>query len=238
MFDLKIAQLACTFLTALQNKRLDNRSVLITQKNVFGIEYALFRSDYGNILCFSGVNEMSDLQYLYDFRYRKRSEGGVLSGLRSAFSMIAADLSNINCEIICGYSMGGVLATFFSFYSKWVIPTYLFGSPRPGDQNFADSYNDKLLSVTYRISTVGDPIGHVPVTGWHIGNPIILSETKILDRQSEWANLVAQNFFDDPKFALINPLLLFLAWKRQGRYHDLNYYNLLLKGLLDRDEDQ
>lgn len=227
----------CANYTKITHEKLEAKTPeeLFFKITIDNVEIALFDNIiYGYILVFSGFNSLQDISNLIDFRYRRRSEGGVFSSLRSVYSNINKQLitilekNNINEVIVTGYSMGAILATFFTYYSDIKVTNcYLFGSPRAGDENFSNSYNDKFLDITYRVTVAGDFVSHLPVNGWHIGNPIILD-----GKERQWKEIVQNTFFDDPKFLFLTPLIIFtfgilIKLKLIENKHDLkNYVNL------------
>ena len=251
-FDRKLAETCAKYLLFMQDKTGKTmplcKDTIVRRWDIEGIQFTLFKDlsqdavpNY--ILAFPGLNEQSDIQYLVDYRYRKRSEGGVFSSLRSVFSRIVGALNHqesfcIGDDVtITGYSMGAVLAVFTAYYwGKSIIDNvYLFGAPRPGDENFSNSYDDHLYDRTYRISMPGDFVTHTPVNGWHVGQPIVLKPDSIEFGAKHWTDLVDRNWFDNPKLFWLTPMVLTLWWTMVTigvleNAHDLQEYHNSLKG--------
>lgn len=244
MYDPKLSAICCEYLQVVHNKRypLTEQPESFILQTLLGVEIGLFKpADSNPILVFSGVNSLQDSAAVSNFTYRLRQEGGVFSSIRTIYSNIHLELIRIikaaigeDTEIIvCGYSMGAVLASFFVYNSGLkVSDCYLFGSPRPGDENFSNSYNEKYLDITHRVTVPGDFITHLPVTGWHIGKPHLIGEH---NHYEAWSNLVRNTLFDDPKFLLLTPLVLLtfallIKLKVIENKHDLSLYSKMLKG--------
>lgn len=149
--------------------------------NVDNISFGVVGIEDEVILAFSGINQIEDLFFLTDYQIRKRSEGGIISSVRSFYSRIKLIIDHLFQEykitLVTGYSLGAVIATYSAYYQavrQIDVPfeVYLFGSPRSGDENFSNSYDDLLRAQTYRVSTEGDVITHLPLYGWHVGQSI------------------------------------------------------------------
>lgn len=212
---------------------------IVQRWDVDGIEFAIFRDPLYvppvHILVFPGLNDRDELKHLMNCRYRQRSEGGVFSSLRSAFCRIQRVLETglrleieITRLVITGYSTGAVLATYAAFY--WAMgaveSVYLFASPRPGDENFNNSYDDELYELTYRVCLPGDVITHVPVNGWHVGQPILLHKSIEYGTERSW--------FDHPFLWWLTPAVLSVWWASVlsgfvENWHNLHVYYRLLK---------
>lgn len=101
------------------------------------------------------------------------TEGNALRGeLNSTISQLANENYAPENLYICGHSLGGALATLSALDITVIneklklfknIYVYTFGSPRVGDQEFADNYN-KLLPYTLRVTNIRDVVAEVPLS--------------------------------------------------------------------------
>jgi triacylglycerol lipase len=108
----------------------------------------------------------------------RRWPGRVHHGFAAAFRKLASagklTISTTKPLWITGHSQGGAIATLASMRltSCTLQPVYTFGSPRVGDQAFADAYTP----VQYRVVNQEDPVPHVPTPlhFHHVGQQYML----------------------------------------------------------------
>ena len=94
--------------------------------------------------------------------------------------------------IFSGHSLGGGLATIASVYyglkyPDTIISCITFGSPRVGDQKFANIFNS-IVTNTYRFVNDNDPIPCIP-TAWrfrHVEGCIWLYQDQVMNEITAW----------------------------------------------------
>lgn len=138
-------------------------------------------------------NIQTDLyQTLVPFVTTMNTKTNISKGFFNAWAGIRNDVLSLISKIqptniyLTGHSLGGALATLAAFEIKYYqhqipynVVVYTFGSPRVGDIAFASMYN-KLVSKSYRVHNLGDPIPHFPTTyqGYqHVSELVLLSST-------------------------------------------------------------
>lgn len=150
---------------------------------------SLYISFRGTIL--DETNIQTDLyQTLVPFVTTMNAKTNISQGFFNAWAGIRNDVLSVISKIqptnvyLTGHSLGGALATLAAFEIKYYqrqipynVVVYTFGSPRVGDIGFASMYN-KLVSKSYRVHNLGDPIPHFPTTyqGYqHVSELVLLS---------------------------------------------------------------
>lgn len=137
--------------------------------------------------------------------------------VRAAIFQIFDLLFSIDCEnkgpwtiYVTGHSLGGALATLFSFelgrmisYSsekpQLSIRTYLYGAPRVGNRVFAKLYN-QYVPYCYRITNRRDIVPRLPRSFklsefeyTHIGKTVMLQNKESVDTPELWIEGEAGN---------------------------------------------
>jgi hypothetical protein len=105
---------------------------------------------------------------------------------------------------VTGHSLGGALATLFSYELSVRLPTdniqlINFGSPRVGDAIFQKNFDSKVNLFCLRVTNHRDPITVLPIWGYtHVGQEVLLSrlprccifcEDTLLKRYNPWDHL-------------------------------------------------
>ena len=106
---------------------------------------------------------------------------------------------------VTGHSLGGALAALIANHIITELPVgvgavYTFGMPRPGNQVFADRYNEKLGSRTYRLVHGLDIVPTVAPTELGFSHLGRLLQCERLGRFDK-ANLASDTSSDLPLFA-------------------------------------
>jgi predicted lipase len=75
--------------------------------------------------------------------------------------------------VLTGHSLGAAVATisgaYFRSVLKYSCDIYTYGSPRVGNDHFANFVSQTNMGQTYRVTHVDDPIPHLPPGGWLTG---------------------------------------------------------------------
>ena len=124
---------------------------------------------------------------------------GFQDALESAAQGLTAIVKKFGSESkkiwITGHSFGGALASLYGGVltreHHQVYGIYTFGSPRPGDENFAASLNSAVIGPHYRIANEGDIVVHLPPEPFysHAGKRIILKRDKRETSKESWLQL-------------------------------------------------
>lgn len=94
-----------------------------------------------------------------------------------------------------GHSLGGAQCSLYAAMLKengyLVYGVYTFGSPRPGNSEFADALDASVDGPHYRVVNDGDIVPHVPPEPFysHSGKRIILQKTRRTTSKSAWKKL-------------------------------------------------
>jgi triacylglycerol lipase len=127
------------------------------------------------VLAFRGTEDKKDA--ITDMRamFRATPFGRTHEGFVGAFESVEGDIKAALAEnrtmgkaeplILCGHSLGGALATvatrMLAAEGEEISACYTFGSPRVGDDEFADSFKTPV----YRVVNRADPVPMVPASG-------------------------------------------------------------------------
>ena len=123
----------------------------------------------------------------------------VEKGFYKAYASVKADLFDklsllakkyeITRLLITGHSFGAAMATLLTYDIITLFPTYTvthfitFGSPRVGNSDFVQSFNEHYSNVYYRITHYYDMVPHVPeeFMGYlHVSNEIWYDENNTI----------------------------------------------------------
>ena len=121
---------------------------------------------------------------------------------------------------VSGHSLGGGLSTLFSYmfclkYPENKITLITFASPRVGNRNFANKFDNLLNLRHFRFVNEKDLVTSIPYVKYcHCGNCILLSEKKSLDYK------MFDNFVD-------NSIFLF-TYNPFDHYIENYYSNLII----------
>ncbi|WP_127584443.1 lipase family protein [Paenibacillus koleovorans] len=129
------------------------------------------------IVAFRGTSSQSDwmsnamarqvkYKYAKDAGWTHHGFTEIYSSARKNVLAALAKLSDSKRLFITGHSLGGALATLCALdvasNTKFRTPVvYTYGSPRVGNQTFADAFN-KRVSVGHRIANQYDVVPHLP----------------------------------------------------------------------------
>lgn len=153
------------------------------------------------VLAFRGTENLTDAKTDTRAFFSDTDFGRVHQGFREAYGSVAieidAALDDTEAQgmdeqlIICGHSLGGALATIAARFleaERTVAACYTYGSPRVGDEKFADSFKTPV----YRVVNRSDLVPTVPASGvlrWMVS---ALTRLPIL----AWAAKPAARFMD------------------------------------------
>ncbi len=160
--------------------RFDNAGT--DTQGIFGIAY-----DDTLVIGFRGTEEtnmtdwITDLKFFQsDYPFADKSGVQVHSGFLESYSSVrdavlqqvkSSDLKKVMCT---GHSLGGPLANFAALdvslnFSGKDVTCYTFGSPKPGNDNFAKLYK-KQVPDTYRVVNGADKVPVLPPGSYeHVG---------------------------------------------------------------------
>tara|TARA_Y100000389_G_C17454816_1_gene517379 strand:- start:775 stop:1632 length:858 start_codon:yes stop_codon:yes gene_type:complete len=120
----------------------------------------------------SDLNIIKEPLLLNNYQIHPKVHSGFLKQFNSVTFSIEKVITEFKQEepsgsiIICGHSLGGAIATIaaIKYTLMFEMPVYCitFGAPRAGDYNFADIFNDKIIS-SIRIINEDDPVPLVPL---------------------------------------------------------------------------
>jgi hypothetical protein len=115
------------------------------------------------IVAFAGTDPVSLANWISDFNADLQTTG-TAEGYEVAADVVWPKLKTLleKCVpsggkvFVTGHSLGGALEALIARHVSAELPAevgavYTFGMPRPGNQAFADGYNEKLGSRTYRL---------------------------------------------------------------------------------------
>jgi triacylglycerol lipase len=168
------------------------------------------------IVAFAGTDPVSLANWVSDFDAHLQATGaaeGYAVAAEIVWPRLKALLEKcvppIGKVIVTGHSLGGALAVLIANRISTELPAelhadveavYTFGMPRPGNQSFADQYNQKLGSRTYRLVHGDDIVPTVAPSklGFrHLGRILHCERQGRFDK----ANLASDTSSDFPPFA-------------------------------------
>jgi hypothetical protein len=159
----------------IENKNKSLRAVIMFCKHLQNL-----------VIIFRGTQTFEN--YKTDAKFILKDMGTICKGckIHSGFISAYEEISNQVLEkyeslrkrykgyktILTGHSMGGALATIASVYLKKEgldFDLYTFGSPRVGNQEFAEFVNNILKGNNFRVTFKEDPVAVVPprFIGYH-----------------------------------------------------------------------
>jgi hypothetical protein len=168
------------------------------------------------IVAFAGTDPLKINDWVTDFDGLPSADGihaGFGAAVAAIWPRIAAAIANRprteRALFLTGHSLGGALAIVAAAQAMsdpQLQPTaiYTYGSPRPGDTQFADAYSPVLGDITFRLVNGTDLVATVPpsLTGFrHVGRAIQCSsdgrfdpQTPILPRDQDKPDFLASVF--------------------------------------------
>jgi triacylglycerol lipase len=165
------------------------------------------------IVVFAGTDPVSLANWISDFNAHLGKDTGTADGYRVATNVVWPKLKALleKCVpsggkvFVTGHSLGGALAAHIANHISAELPAevgavYTFGMPRPGNQAFADRYNEKLSSRTYRLVHGLDIVPTVAPTELGFSHLGRLLQCERLGRFDK-ANLAPDTSSDLPLFA-------------------------------------
>ncbi|OLL22394.1 Protein phosphatase 2C 4 [Neolecta irregularis DAH-3] len=148
-------------------------------------------------------------------------------------SLVTQVLNETGYEFfIVGHSLGGAIATLagIHFYDQGHVPIVVtMGSPRVGNQNFADYVDERLGERFYRVTIFQDPVPQVPPVQFgyrHCGQEIYIKNETLPTKQR---NLVKCNGQEDME---CSAGMDFIFWEL-FRVHLLKYFRQLNKPTIE-----
>ncbi len=127
------------------------------------------------IVCFrgtsSGVDALVDARFLKTpaFGGRGRVHRGFQGALDSVWSQLLAGVDSLGPSkklFVCGHSLGAALAELaahrFALADYPVAGVYVYGSPRVGNRDFMDAYNELLEEKTFLHINNQDIVAQIP----------------------------------------------------------------------------
>lgn len=184
------------------------RSVYIDNKEV-DTQGFVACDDRMIILAFQGTQTLEDWQTDANVRKVTGPFGRVHRGFKQALDAVWDDITSALLEMessrkvlwICGHSLGAALATLAAAYlsdtDNEINGVYTFGSPRVGDQDFADAYDTRLKRRTNRFINNEDIVTRVPprAMGYeHVGVARFFDyEGKLHDGAGFWRRWMSQS---------------------------------------------
>jgi len=159
------------------------------------------------ILAFRGteITKIKDITTDLDMKLVNGLGGKVHQGFRDALNYIWTDLWNTlkagrgpRTIWVTGHSLGGPLATLAvaklrQEKNQPVNGLYTFGSPRVGNDKFADKFNDDFKKYTFRFVNDNDAVPHVPPEDLgfsHIGTRMKFDEKGNLNNKKKKSSLL------------------------------------------------
>lgn len=132
------------------------------------------------LLVFRGTCQPQNWQRNFDTQLKAHPRGGrVHNGFYKAFQCCWTQLQKAlppqRPLLCCGHSLGAAMASIAMLEAQ-ADALYIYGSPRPGDQDFADLFDN---TACFRYCTTNDAVTHLPpsrkpFTCAHIGEAIWL----------------------------------------------------------------
>jgi len=160
------------------------------------------------IVAFAGTDPVSLANWISDFNAHLQATG-TAEGYAVAADVVWPKLKELleKCVpsggkvFVTGHSLGGALAALIANRISTELPAgvgavYTFGMPRPGNQAFADQYNEKLGARTYRL-VHGLDIAPTELGFSHLGRLLQCERLGRFDK----ANLTSDTRSDLPLFA-------------------------------------
>lgn len=132
-----------------------------------------------DVIAFKGTSSVKDA--ILDAEISKVQYDGcrIHCGFLKAFQSLGVFHGLARPTVFIGHSLGGALATIAAreWYSPaWPMAARTFGSPRIGDQAFADSYDNRVPD-TIRVVHNDDIVPRVPKLGYrHVGGKLRLRD--------------------------------------------------------------
>jgi len=173
-----------------------------------GTQSFIAHNDHFAIICFRGTEVSESADILTDLNLpltQSDSAGRVHTGFKQALDLVwqqdDCDSHNMRKHLntICadhpelklwftGHSLGAALATLAAQRYPGTHNLYTFGSPRVGDQHFADEYR----TATYRFVNNNDIVTMVPpaISYQHIGQLKYIDDSgQIHDNPNRWSQM-------------------------------------------------
>lgn len=139
------------------------------------------------VVCFrgtsSGTDAITDLKFFKTaaFGGRGKVHRGFNGALDSVWEKVRAavdDLGKHQKLFICGHSLGAGLSLLaahrFALEGYNVVQVYVYGSPRVGNREFKEAYNELLVDKTFLHINNKDVVTQVPLEllgFYHVGEP-------------------------------------------------------------------
>jgi hypothetical protein len=139
---------------------------------------AVIRTDSEIIVTFRGTSSIFDwLTNAQAYRVQARHGGSVHFGFNQYVSRVGASVYHAlvglrdrdQRVLVTGHSLGGVASTIWcntwlrdGNSRKFPMEHITFGSPKPGDAEFADSFDEVFGDISIRVTNGADLVPHIP----------------------------------------------------------------------------
>jgi hypothetical protein len=189
----------------------------------------IFCKDTSLFVCFRGTSSLKDVKTDLDISLLDIKIGSVNCKVHLGFYKQYISISDVLFEhilqnlhfnelIICGHSLGGALATLATLDLIHKLPNcnikcITFGSPRVGNIDFVNLYNEKIQK-SYRIVNHKDPIQYFPLHHlyYHVHPSICFKKREVVIKDKiHWCIRI---------FNLIKNV----DWLNPIKYHRTQYY--------------
>ena len=167
----KIRQCAILSMMAYKNVNSSLIKILEDPSGYQNVKGYMFRQNNEIYIVFQGTANLSDLKTDIDTKLVEINQGvlvheGFYKYFISIYPLILEQLDkyqNWNKIIITGHSLGGGLALLAQYHlmGKYDTQCITFGSPRVGNDKFAESFKNETNSV--RVYNFEDPVPMVPI---------------------------------------------------------------------------
>ena len=192
--QIKWDELGLSLVKWIENKKSDTQGFVATKgKSIYVVwRGSESKKDFQNDASIDKVPFLNDGEKVHiGFKYCWESVlGDTYDAIDSALENLQGETTDI---VVCGYSLGGAVATLYAHsikkhYPKYNIKSVTIGSPRVGNKTFKDNYDLSDID-TLRIVHNNDLVTHTPyIKFYHVNyqlrldnNGNVLKRDKSLD---------------------------------------------------------
>ena len=167
---------------------LDGYCLFLDHKNVSAL---IINDDKSAVICFRGSDDLEDWKYnsnlisKADNYFKGRIHKGFMLSLQLIWDELIYNLEqfyNHKSLYFCGHSAGGAIASlaFARLYNDYNVKRlYTFGSPRIGDKEFVDDFEERFKGETHHFTNGKDIIPFVPFRYYPFHNLQFLGENRL-----------------------------------------------------------